>query len=334
VMHFKTNNAFRMGCDGAAMTSFSKIAGTIFVLSLSLACALCLPVALADDQSTSLDGFGSFQKILDEAQPWEVSVRTQNGLIIKGKFHTIINNIQGAGYNCAIDAQKMPEFIVRCTGHHDGTMQFNQNDRWYFTFNKINEKEVELTRAYAQLTGKEISGAKIEEFADLLFRPEDNQSLTDNRKTVATSPSGSKNVGMAASNLYTPVPGSPERAAIMDAIRLATNWVVKLKVDHLIVLRRGSRAVAIADVSDASGQSDNGGIFELEGLNRQWRTLYTVGGGGGADDCTTERSILAKMIDKADEYSASHEIFPESFWRLVSQDKSADGSDCPIAQEF
>ena len=85
---------------------------------------------------------------------------------------------------------------------------------------------------------------------------------------AANSFDGSRGVARLP-GFYTPLAGSPERVAIMDAIRLATSWTIKLEVDHLIVLRLGSRGVAIADVSDASGQSDNSGIFELEGLNRQ-----------------------------------------------------------------
>lgn len=336
------------------MKSLSKIVGTIFILSLSFAYALCLPIAIAEDRSTggaaeapdkarpsavpaqdrAADEVGSLQKLLDDAQAWDVSVRTQNGLTIKGKFHTIISNVEDAGYHCAIDAQKTTEFIVLCTGYYDGSRQLNPNNRWHFTFNKVNEKEVELTHAYAQSTGKDISGANIEELANLLVHLEDNQLLADSRKTITTSPSQSKGAAMAISNLYTPAPGSPERVAIMDAIRLATNWVVKLRVDHLRVLRQGNKALAIADVSDASGQSDNSGIFELEGLNRQWRALYTVGGGGGADDCSTERSILTKMLSKADEYSAPREIFPGSFWQLISQNKSANECVGAISQEF
>jgi hypothetical protein len=133
---------------------------------------------------------------------------------------------------------------------------------------------------------------------------------------------------------YTPVSGSPERAAIMDAIRLATSWDVKFKVTHLMVIRAGSRAIAVADVADVSGQSEDAGIFELEGLNSQWRTLYTVGGGGGADDCPTEAKILKKMIAKAQTYSAPHELFPESFWRIVSESKSSDQCMGTVSREY
>jgi hypothetical protein len=126
------------------------------------------------------------------------------------------------------------------------------------------------------------------------------------------------------SGAYAPVVGSSERASIMDAIRLATNWDVKFKVNHLVVVRAGNKAIAVADVADASGQSEDAGIFELEGLNSQWRTLYTVGGGGGADDCPTEAKILKKMIAKAQDYSAARGMFPESFWRIVGESKSVD----------
>lgn len=121
-------------------------------------------------------------------------------------------------------------------------------------------------------------------------------------------------------------PVSHERAAIMDAIRLATNWQVKFKVKHLVVARSNDKAIAIADVSDASGNSEDAGIFELESINSQWRALYSVGGGGGADDCETEASIFKKMILKAKEYSASTEVFPSAFWHLVGESKSLN--DC------
>ena len=54
------------------------------------------------------------------------------------------------------------------------------------------------------------------------------------------------------SRLYTPQVGSPERAAIMDAIRLATNWTIKFKVSHLFIARQGNKAIAVSEVSDAS----------------------------------------------------------------------------------
>lgn len=129
-----------------------------------------------------------------------------------------------------------------------------------------------------------------------------------------------------AEALYTPVPGSPERTAIMDAIRLATGWRVKFKVAHLVVARIGARALAVADVSDASNQSESSGVFELEGLSSQWRALYSVGGGGGADDCKTEQAVLSKMVLKAQQYADARKLFPESFWRLARENRSED--DC------
>ena len=67
----------------------------------------------------------------------------------------------------------------------------------------------------------------------------------------------------------------------MDAIRLATNWTIKFKVNHLFIARQGNKAIAVTDVSDASQRLDNSGIFLLENLNSQWRPLYSVGGADG-----------------------------------------------------
>jgi hypothetical protein len=136
------------------------------------------------------------------------------------------------------------------------------------------------------------------------------------------------------SSAYTPSPGSPERASIMDAIRLATSWNVKFRVNHLMVVRAGSKALAVADVADASGQTEDAGIFQLEGLNSQWRTLYSVGGGGGADDCPDEAKILKKMIAKAQDYSASRDVFPETFWRIVGESKSPDQCMGTVSREY
>jgi hypothetical protein len=140
-------------------------------------------------------------------------------------------------------------------------------------------------------------------------------------------------------DVYTPILGSQERASIMDAIRLATNWTIKFKVDHLIVARRGSKAIAVADVSDASRRYDNSGVFQLEGLNGQWRALYSVGGGGGASDCKTERTILTKMKDKNRDYLAPRDMFPVLFWKLNrdnngNNENSTGSADCMIAESF
>jgi hypothetical protein len=144
--------------------------------------------------------------------------------------------------------------------------------------------------------------------------------------------------GKSATNvdLYTPAMGSSERASIMDAIRLATRWVIKFKVDHLAVARNGNKAIAVVDVSDASAQVDNSGVFELEGLNGQWRTLYSVGGGGGASDCKTERAVLDKMIAKPQEYSAPHDIFPKRFWQLSNENNESKSGDesCMISESY
>jgi hypothetical protein len=140
--------------------------------------------------------------------------------------------------------------------------------------------------------------------------------------------------GPLPSNLHIPPIGSPDRSAIMDALRLATKWKIKFKVNHLLIFRSGNKSLAVVDVSDAAGEVDNGGTFELEGLNLQWRALYTVGGGGGADDCPTERSVLNRMIQVANEYSAPREIFPPSFWELNSQNKSVDECVGSVSRSF
>jgi hypothetical protein len=122
-------------------------------------------------EDVSFDGFGSFQKLFEAAQRWDVSVRTDNGLTIQGKFSTMINNLTGTGYRCVMDAQMLPEFLVRCTYYNTDTKEFSNDDRWYFKFSKINEKEVALTNAASQLLDKETSDPKIAEFANILFQP-------------------------------------------------------------------------------------------------------------------------------------------------------------------
>jgi hypothetical protein len=157
----------------------------------------------------------------------------------------------------------------------------------------------------------------------------DGKSVAD-RQDMSDPPTG------PPPDVYTPTLGSQERASIMDAIRLATHWTVKFKVDHLVVARQGSKAVAVADVSDASAQLDASGIFEIEGLNGQWRVLYTVGGGGGTDPCTRERVITTEMLDKAKEYSAPRELFSAYFWKLKADNGSpgSDDGDCPLSRSF
>ena len=138
----------------------------------------------------------------------------------------------------------------------------------------------------------------------------------------------------ALSRLYTPQVDSPERAAIMDAIRLATNWTIKFKVNHLFIARQGNKAIAVTDVSDASQRLDNSGIFLLENLNSQWRPLYSVGGAGGSSDCKIEASIAEKMAEKAREYSAPNSLFPDFYWKIVRENKSEDDCVGASTEEF
>jgi hypothetical protein len=55
---------------------------------------------------------------------------------------------------------------------------------------------------------------------------------------------------------------------------------------------------------------------------------------GGADDCMTEAAIIKKMIEKAQEYSAPREIFPETFWNIVRENKSADQCIGTVSREY
>jgi hypothetical protein len=112
-----------------------------------------------------------------DAQSWDVSVRTKNGLTVKGKFGTMVDHLKSGGYDCTMGRQVMPEFAVSCTSNTK--TKLSQNDRWHFRFSRINEKEIELTNAYAELTGKEMAGSNIEELADTLFRPERGEPSID-----------------------------------------------------------------------------------------------------------------------------------------------------------
>lgn len=110
----------------------------------------------------------------------------------------------------------------------------------------------------------------------------------------------------------------------MDAIRLATGWTVKFRVEHLIIAREGRKALAVAEVTDASNQTEDAGIFELEGLNSQWRTLFSVGGGGGSADCADELAVLSRMTSKAQEYADPQDLLPAHFWQIAKENKSND----------
>ena len=133
---------------------------------------------------------------------------------------------------------------------------------------------------------------------------------------------------------YTPAQGSPELAGIMDAIRLV-QFAPKFQVHQLIVLRNGSRAIAVAEVSDASRQSDVEGIFLLEGLNQQWRGRYMVNGSGGASSCDGARKIHMEMIEEVTGFGGESRSMPASFWKSLDEAK-AGGSEghCTVAKRF
>ena len=133
---------------------------------------------------------------------------------------------------------------------------------------------------------------------------------------------------------YTPAPGSPERAGIMDAIRLV-QFAPKFQVHQLFVLRSGNRSIAVAEVSDASRQSDVEGIFLLEGLNQQWRGRYMVNGGGGASSCDDAKKIHIEMIEEVTSFGGESRSMPASFWKSLNEAETAGKDDsCTVAKRF
>ena len=133
---------------------------------------------------------------------------------------------------------------------------------------------------------------------------------------------------------YTPPPGTAERANIMDAIRLV-QFAPKFQVHQLVVIRNGNRAIAVAEVSDASRQSDVEGIFLLEGLNQQWRGRYMVNGSGGATSCEGARKIHMEMIEEIKEFGGESRALPASFWKSLDEAKAGGKDDsCTVAKRF
>jgi hypothetical protein len=134
--------------------------------------------------------------------------------------------------------------------------------------------------------------------------------------------------------LYTPALNSPERNSILDAIRLAQRTDTRFTVHHLVVSRADNRAIAIADISDASLRTDIQGTFLLQSLNQQWRALYMVGGAGGSSECNEAKKIHAAMISEVNEFGSPKTIFPELFWKSLQEANASNQDGCSVAKRF
>ncbi|WP_072395474.1 hypothetical protein [Hyphomicrobium sp. CS1GBMeth3] len=129
------------------------------------------------------------------------------------------------------------------------------------------------------------------------------------------------------SELHTPNPGTPERKAIMDAIRLGVCRETIFKVHHLKIMRLDKSAIAVAEVSDASEQTECGGIVFLEALNQQWRANFLMDAGGGSALCTDAKSIHETVLARIDKFGSPRTILPAGFW--LSLKEATDGAISP-----
>jgi TonB family protein len=138
---------------------------------------------------------------------------------------------------------------------------------------------------------------------------------------------GTEQVQTSAPRLYIPPANSPERAAILYAVRSALQLPqVKFNVVFLSVVRKGDKALAAVDVIDAAGRTPVDAVYLLENINSKWKALYSMGGGGGTSKCEQEDDVVGKMKAKAFEYAAPNALFPTRFWS--PQRMGSRPSDC------
>lgn len=138
-----------------------------------------------------------------------------------------------------------------------------------------------------------------------------DRSINIDRRQAATSP--------ADTRLYTPAIGSSDRVAIMNAARFSTRSSVRFKVDHLAIAQSGDRSIAIAEIGDSASEQEVGGIFLFEKISGQWKALFMIGGGGGADACKKAKGVVLRIIEKSKSYNVPRTFFPQRFWYLNNE---------------
>ena len=124
----------------------------------------------------------------------------------------------------------------------------------------------------------------------------------------------------------TPQAGTPNRTAIMDAIRKPLGVDTKFMVRFLKTVKSPNGELAFVSVDSANRNLEVGGLFLIERQGKNWLPLYTLGGGGGVDDCGKAKIIVKLIIAKATSYNAPHAFLSDEFWKeaesiLQSEDK-------------
>lgn len=151
---------------------------------------------------------------------------------------------------------------------------------------------------------------------------------------LLASPLGAQ-ISYAETYQFTPQPGSPDRTAIMDAIRFVTRSSVTFKVNQLLVLEKPGKASAFADVADSSGKSEIGGIFLLSKRGGRWVALAMVGGGGGTDECSRVRPILRTFVSEVQSFDASLGALPSGFAGVLNEALGTErDTDCAPAEVY
>lgn len=101
----------------------------------------------------------------------------------------------------------------------------------------------------------------------------------------------------------TPAPGSAERAAILDAVRVGTGTSGRVIVDHL----RTDGAAAYVELHGASADGMTGKAF-LTREGGRWTLAWAVAGGGA-----TACAELSRLYDLAVRRAGDSALFSVSF---------------------
>jgi hypothetical protein len=148
--------------------------------------------------------------------------------------------------------------------------------------------------------------------------------------------SGTDRAADGVGKVYSSAPGSVERAAIMEALRLGTHSNSRFLVDHLRVAREVRAKLAYVEVRPADPDLDPYlGWAILATTGSAWHLMYGLGS-WSTSSCRLVRKVYTAATEAADLWDVKpHTLFSAKFFAAKAiASRSRGDSECSGAPVF
>lgn len=197
-----------------------------------------------------------------------------------------------------VKPEQLHEELVSDSKYGNVIVVYNGSSRWLMPENVGQD----LVRAHRELVAA-ISACKNSLNKGQVGRSASLQNAPPNRNYFPeTSKIHSTRSDVIVSS---PPTGNTIRQSAVESIRSATGWKNRFNVSQFLLVEDRTKAIAIIDAADASGTTENGGIFLARRTQGKWVTVLSVGAGGGSMECRYVRPIIAALVSDLESFGLS-----------------------------